>query len=782
MTTLRDWLSGMKGKLLLALSLLLLLLIMLPVMLQFSLRYWIDNSGLGQAHIADVDLNLFAGTLELENFELDQNREITLVIGRLLLNYGWFGHGLSEFELQELDLWDSRLVIHQDDQGDWNVIVPLTTTATTDGSGDNSGLETQEIELPKLFANQISFHNVEFELRSQTLNGILKIDSLDLQRLSTYSEEPSFLKIVGSWNGAPINVDLTAAFAGKNRTLKGEITLDRFKLTEFLPLIADQLKNLQGEAAAKLTVNAIRTPKGKYTVLLDGALDIKQLGLEYQQFAANLEAIQWQGSVAVDFLETLERFKHKADITGHSLTVMQRGKALEIAALEKLTLSGLLIDEQQTLQLEQLHFKQLDLFRPVKNKQGWLRTAALTIDKVSLSEFKQLDIAGVTIKGGQYLLATDADGQLHLETIINELMPASTDSEAAPAEPMEKEASPFNFSLGQFQMLDNSYVAFQDGQFTPAVTTRFTIDSLSMKALSSNKKDSKTLLSLAAHLDEFSKIRLDGWLKPFSSGRDLSLKGELEAIDLPPFSPYSEAAVGYHIATGHLDLNFDMEIRDEQMDMHNQLKLRHFEIEETDADKSESLSESMGVPLGLGLSLLRDSDDTIQMNVPIDGQLDAPDFDVNSLIAKSMGKALGNASVKLLKLAIQPYGVLVATGEFLDKQWDSLDLKPIVFESGSEQLTAAEMPYMDKLSGLLADKKDLRIKLCGVASVEDHTALSNMTAPASPIDDARLNSLAKDREVVVKRYLVEHGINGKRLTLCKPKINDEEFAGVRISL
>lgn len=212
-------LSGRKGKLLAAVLVLMVILTLLPVALQFALRYWVDRSGLGNARIADIDLNLFTGTLQIENLELDQNQEVTLNIGRLYLNYGWVEQGLTRLVLEELSLEDSRLVIHQNDEGEWTVIVPLGAAGdATDGA---VAAQQQEIELPKFLAQQISFTDVEFEVRSQTINGILKIDSLGLQRLSTFSDEPAFLKVAASWNGAPINLDLTAAIADNTRSLTG---------------------------------------------------------------------------------------------------------------------------------------------------------------------------------------------------------------------------------------------------------------------------------------------------------------------------------------------------------------------------------------------------------------------------------------------------------------------------------------------------------------------------------------------------------------------------------
>ncbi len=93
MELIRSFFSGAKARYLLVLGLVVLSLLLLPVALKYYFLYAIEDAGLGKADIVDVDLNLFAGTFELENLSLDQAGEVTLVLGRVFLNYGWFGLG-----------------------------------------------------------------------------------------------------------------------------------------------------------------------------------------------------------------------------------------------------------------------------------------------------------------------------------------------------------------------------------------------------------------------------------------------------------------------------------------------------------------------------------------------------------------------------------------------------------------------------------------------------------------------------------------------------------------
>jgi len=311
---------------------------------------------------------------------------------------------------------------------------------------------------------------------------------------------------------------------------------------------------------------------------------------------------------------------------------------------------------------------------------------------------------------------------------------------------------------------------------------------LQLSDLDSAKPDSHTALTFNAAWGEFTTIAIDGWLAPFSEGADTGLKGEVLALSLPPLSGYAEQAIGYRIPKGQFDLRFDMQVSDQIMKMGNEVTLRRFDLEVVDDHKSQKLSDDMGVSLGLGLDLMRDSDDNIRLQLPLAGRLDNPDVRLNTLIAKAVGKAITKSSLSYLQYAMQPYGAVLMAGNLLSKQLSAVEFEPVAFEVGSSELPAARHAYLDKLAALLTERKAIALDICGFANGQDrqlllaHPKTDDQVPPVAKDVDPQLTLLAEQRAVTVKRYLREKQIASTRLLLCQPAIREDAITGVTLSM
>lgn len=777
----RSLFSGAKGRVVTVLAVLLLILALLPVALQFYLRYTIAELGLGEATISDIDLNLFAGTFELENLELDQGGEITLVLGRVFLNYGWFGLGLTEFDVEELTLEDSRLVIRQDEEGTWYVLVPLKGE---DGSQpiEPADVEEQGIALPKITAQRISLSNVELDVSSSIANGTFRVDSFELTRLSSFSEEPAFLTLDASWNNSRIEFDWTAEIIKGIPRLEGDVRISEVQLSEFLPILGEPFSRLEGVVDIDLKVDAKRTPERGLSVAGEGSVGLKGIAVDYQQFQASIESIEWQGRAALDVENPVDSLQQRGDIALQVLQLALAQDQLALLSLDKLTVAGLQLDGLQQISVDQVQFEALDLLRPQQAEQADLRTGLLSLTDLSLVEQQQLEIAAISITDGQYHVVLDKSGELALQSMINRLSPAEPKSESAPdlVDTDEAESgAEMTVKLDRMELLGESYIAFEDRQFDPVVKAKFSIDEFSLLQLDQQLPEQKSPLKLHGRFDEFSSVVVEGWSKPFLEHKDTAITGALKTIELPPFSPYVESATGYHINSGQLDHEFTINIQQQILEMSNIIKLSSFELEEMDAEKTADASKSMGVSLGLGLDLMRDGDGNIELDVPIKGGLDDPNLHLNTVLSQAMGKAITKGSISFLKYAIQPYGAIMLAGEQLHKQMSRVDLEPVIFQPTDELLPVQLNDYLDKLYGLLEERPGLSLKLCGVTSLGDEAFFTEHNLS---FDDKSLQDLAKTRSVAVKRYFVERGVESGRLALCKAQIHDPHIGGVKISL
>ncbi len=275
----------------------------------------------------------------------------------------------------------------------------------------------------------------------------------------------------------------------------------------------------------------------------------------------------------------------------------------------------------------------------------------------------------------------------------------------------------------------------------------------------------------------------------------MQLEGELDAMELPEVSPYTEAYLGYELTRGHYDHRFKLHIQDNKIDLDNTLHMRQLQLEPVDPDAPQPIEQSLDVPLNLALDMLRDSDDNIKLEVPIQGRLDQPDIRIDEIINNALAKALKKGATSYLKFALQPYGAILMAADFVGEQVGAIRLEPLAFEPGSDAVPE-QTDYLDKLQELLQERPQLHLSLCGRSSRQDRMALFGEPTPQAGEQQAdqqqeeklsgeqktALLDLAERRGQQLKRLFVERGVAGKRLLLCRAEYEPEGVAGVQLGM
>ena len=191
------------------------------------------------------------------------------------------------------------------------------------------------------------------------------------------------------------------------------------------------------------------------------------------------------------------------------------------------------------------------------------------------------------------------------------------------------------------------------------------------------------------------------------------------------------------------------------------------------------ISKQLTMPLDRALSILRDKNNDVNLSIPIRGDIENPDFNLNDIIGKALGKALKIASVSVIKYLLQPYGSLVIMAKLAKKGGEYLTeikIDPINFDIGSAELTVQATNYLTKVKKLLSEKKEMRLTICGVTVPGD---LPNLTVEGNKED---FLSLANQRAHVIQDYFVSQGISIERLFVCNPEVDIEEEAQPRATM
>jgi hypothetical protein len=360
-----------------------------------------------------------------------------------------------------------------------------------------------------------------------------------------------------------------------------------------------------------------------------------------------------------------------------------------------------------------------------------LSPTAIQIDQVHLKNFQGTGTIG-------------KDGQMNLTTLVRERTavspppPESKQASAAAAEPLRVAVKAF--------VIENAGFTFADRSIQPAVSTG--IQHLTGQITGFSLPDSaKTRIDLTAKADNRAPIRIAGDFKAHSKNPLLDLVVAMKGYDVPVFSSYSGKYVGYPIEKGKLSLDLKYKVADRQLSGDNVMVVDQLTL----GDKTDS-PDATSLPIKLALAVLTDRKGQINLDVPVSGSLDDPDFTIGRVILRALVNILE-------KVATSPFSLLgsvVGGGE---------ELKEIAFTTGSAMLTDEERDKLAKLAKALAERPSLNLEVSatydqqqdrlGIARAKlrrffKEKKLKAMTpaqAQAISIDDLVLDELEYERMV-----------------------------------
>ncbi len=232
-------------------------------------------------------------------------------------------------------------------------------------------------------------------------------------------------------------------------------------------------------------------------------------------------------------------------------------------------------------------------------------------------------------------------------------------------------------------------------------------------------------ISLEGRVDEFGLARVNGEIR-ISAPTELADIGVLfRNIEMPPLSPYTVEFAGRKIARGKIDLDLRYKLDNRQMAGSNKIVIDELEL----GEKVPS-PDAMDLPLGLAVALLKDADGRIDLDMPVSGSLDDPEFGV--------GKVIWKAFVNLItKVVTAPFRLL---GSLLGIE--SEDLGKIEFSPGRSDLLPPEKEKLMRIVEALGKRPNLSVEIPAVVDpAADGEALR--TAKMAALVDTELAASGK---------------------------------------
>ncbi len=248
--------------------------------------------------------------------------------------------------------------------------------------------------------------------------------------------------------------------------------------------------------------------------------------------------------------------------------------------------------------------------------------------------------------------------------------------------------------IGRVVITEGDY-SFTDRSVEPNVHTALTQFGGTISNLSSENM-AKADVDLKATVDGAGPVAIKGQLDPLGARKFVDLKIDFRNVDLLPLSPYSGKYAGYELARGKLQLDVKFLLDGKKVDATNVITLNQFTF-----GSSVTSPDATGLPVRLGVALLKDMDGKIVIDVPVQGSIDDPAF----RIGKVVWRVIGNL---LTKAAVSPFALL---GSMFGGGGDELGYQE--FAPGAAELQPAEITKLDTMVKALTNRPGLSVDLEG---------------------------------------------------------------------
>ncbi|MBQ0745506.1 MAG: DUF748 domain-containing protein, partial [Marinobacter sp.] len=291
----------------------------------------------------------------------------------------------------------------------------------------------------------------------------------------------------------------------------------------------------------------------------------------------------------------------------------------------------------------------------------------------------------------------NANSVHNIEKIVRQSEAADT---ATPPQQAASDDAPFIFRVGQL-VIEKGVLDYTDRALDPVFTTSLDQLNGSVTGLS-NVSPQQGKVSLKGRVGGSASVEVDGTIGTLGTKETSTLKLTMKDLSLPALSPYLGRYLGYGIDSGKLGLDLDYEVTGSQINASNRVVMDRLGLGQAIASK-----DAVNAPVKLGLALLRDSNGVIEVNLPISGDLDSPDFRVGQVIMRTFVNLLAKA-------ATSPFSVLGSIADLAGLSGE--ELGQVSFEPGTARLAPGEAEKLAVLADALLERPDLLLNIRGGVS------------------------------------------------------------------
>lgn len=337
-----------------------------------------------------------------------------------------------------------------------------------------------------------------------------------------------------------------------------------------------------------------------------------------------------------------------------------------------------------------------------------LNPNSVSIGEVALSDFfarvivtpeGKLNLMQIVRQPDSAAVAVVPDAASNPESVAASPAPAVEGKAEVPVENAAASEPMMPVKIGKIT-LQGGAVRFTDNFVKPNYTANLRKIGGSVTGLSS-EPGSIADLTLRGSYDDVAPLSLTAKINPLSAKPYLDLQAEVKGIEMTSFSTYSGKYAGYAIDKGKLSVFVNYKIENDQLNAENRVFLDQL----TFGDQVES-PDATKLPVKLAIALLKNGKGEIDINLPISGSLNDPQFSIGGLVVKM----IVNLFVKAVTSPFALIGSMFGGGE---------ELSNVEFAPGRATIDAEAQKRLENLSKALIDRPALKLEIEGRVDPEN---------------------------------------------------------------
>lgn len=792
-----------------------------PYAFQYAISQGINSLEGQQVRLNDVDFNPFTGVLIIKGLQSSNAKASKLNIPLLSIQLDWLPLFNKQILVKSFVLQNARISVDKNQDNQPFIaglkLPPLASAA--DNSDNKASPWGFGVEKITLLNNQINVSTPAFATN-------ISIDDLKLNSLFSWqpTQQANF-SFAMHIDDAAVSAELELLAFADRPHIKGRLNVEQLSLSHLQPHTDNKLTQLKGRLSTALTfelslddnqlhyrqqgsitlddlllaTDAIQlaqkqlawngevdfsTTQQLNTLTFKGrlALDEHQNTLASPELKTGIKTVSWDGLFSLRQHADKSNLSINGELSAQAINTQSLSSKQTLLQLNTLTLKALSIQQLDNIQLANMTLEGLTLAKAA-TKKPLMQAKNVSFNTLKLSKLSDIELEKLTINGITGNVHINQQGTVSaLDEFIGSLTAHTAENHIAkPAAIAEKEQKPF-IRVGQIMVTGDNQIQLSSATISHSINKSIQLKSLTMGEINNRRTTIATPFKLHATINQHSKLELSGDITPFSQQTNAQLNAKLTAFELPEFSPIIRQELGYEIESGQLNAEINGVVNEDVLNGKVNIAIHKLLMQAADQNKAAKVTQQLTMPLDSALSLLRDENDDIELEIPIKGDIAQPDFEIGSVINTAIGNALQGTVTSYLKYALQPYGLIYMAAESAYGAATKLSLQPIKFQAGELQRPESANQYLHSIGQLLQKRPQLTLRLCGFATGRDRLKLlemdkKNQPASSEPAElaallDEQLLLLAGNRQQWLKSYFISsYQINENRLFTCLPKVS-----------